>query len=196
MSRTVARAWGRLRIVLGRLLPRDDGAATVEFVIVFPLMVMVLFNSIEASILMMRTTLLDRGLDVAMRELRISTDAPPSYEAFRRLVCEASGLRPARCLDRLTVELTPVDLAATRRLDPSARCEENHADPMPILEDDPAHYAAGAANETVMVRACLLVEPVVPNVALMAILPREDGAFRLVSVSSYVQEPLAGRSRP
>lgn len=181
----------RPRSILGalrRALRDDGGTATVEFVILFPLFALVMINSVEASILMMRGTLLDRGLDMATRELRLDANAPPSYDEFRALVCRHAGL-DASCVDGLQVELRPVAPAAGAGLDASARCVGTVEEIVPLVQSDPAHFVGGAANELMLVRACLMVEPIVPNLGLFALLPRDGGGFRLVSVSAFVKEP-------
>lgn len=180
----------RLAQIRRRFLGNEGGAATIEFVVLVPVFLLVLINGIEASILMTRSTLLDRGLDMAMRELRLNTAEPPSYDAFRALVCERAGPIPG-CMATLQVELTPVDPTAHAILSGSAPCVTGTTDIVPLLAADPAHYAAGAANELMLVRACLVVEPIVPNIGLAALLPRDGGGFRLVSVSAFVQEPPA-----
>ena len=174
-----------------QLLRGEAGTATVEFVILFPAFLLVMVNSIEASMVMTRGTLLDRGLDLAVRELRLSTDAPPSYDAFRTSICEKAAL--AGCIDTLQVELSPIDLSSPGMPDASARCVARTDDIVPLVEANPAHFAAGGANQLMMVRACLVVEPVVPNLGLAALLPGEGAGYRLVAVSAFVQEPRATR---
>ena len=188
MSRLLPRSAAHLR----RFLTGDGGATSVEFVVLVPIFVLIMLNSIEASVLMARGTLLDRGLDMAMRELRLNTSAPPSYDEFRALVCERAGL-PDSCIRTLQVELRPIDLDAGVALDTSARCVESSGSIVPLVEADPDHYASGVANDLMMVRACLVVEPIVPNAGLAALLPAEEDGFRLVSVSAFVQEPMSSR---
>lgn len=77
------RSWARR---LRRLLAREDGTATVEFVVLFPVFMMVLANAVEASVLMSRAAMLDRALDLAVRGLRIDASAPTTAGDFRTLV--------------------------------------------------------------------------------------------------------------
>lgn len=184
------RALARLR----RLLRAEDGTATIEMVILFPAFVLVIVNAIEASILMTRATLLDRGLDLAVRELRLNTEAPPSFDGFRALVCEGAALIPD-CLDALQVELRPVSTATWALMEAPARCVDREEEIAPLTEDNPDHYRAGAANELMMVRACLVIDPLFPSYGLGALLPKDDtGGYRLIAVSAYVQEPEASGS--
>ena len=177
---------------LRRLARREDGTATVEFVILFPAFVLVLVNAIEASVLMTRAGLLDRGLDMAVRELRLGTEDPPGFEAFRTMVCDRAALITG-CQEGLQIELRRVGTTSWDLLEDEALCRDRREEIEPLVEDDPAHYATGAASELMMVRACLVVDPLVPNLGLGAILPTDpSGGYRLISVSAFVQEP--GRS--
>ncbi len=174
----------------------EDGTATVELVILLPAFVLVMVNAIEASVLMTRATLLDRGLDLAVRELRLNTEAPPGFDEFRALICEGAALLPG-CLDALQVELQPVGAASWAAMDAPARCVDREEPIAPRTEDDPEHYRAGAADALMMVRACLVIDPLLPNYGLGALLPKDaSGGYRLIAVSAYVQEPADMRPGP
>ena len=174
---------------LRRLARAEDGTATVELVILLPAFVLVMVNAIEASVLMTRANLLDRGLDMAVRELRLNTDAPPGFDAFRALICERSGL-PEGCVHALQVELQPVSTATWALLGDDARCVDRREEIDPLTELDSEHYRVGGADQLMMVRACLVVDPLTPNYGLGALLPKDpSGGYRLIAVSAYVQEP-------
>lgn len=172
MSRLARRAGRCLR----RLIAREDGTATVEFVVLFPVFMMVLVNAVEASVLMSRVAMLDRALDLAVRELRIGTDAPATEEGFRALVCQRMP-EPfrAQCVATLQVELQPAPTAGEPAPDTTGPCG--------------GRYAPGLNDQLMMVRACLVARPVVPNLGLAALLPSDAEGFRLVAVSAFVQEP-------
>ena len=203
---------------LRRLVRAEDGTATVELVILFPAFVLVMVNAIEASVLMTRATLLDRGLDMAVRELRLNTEAPPGFDAFRASVCRHAGWlpddavvpvgdaaghsgnaeppdqakAPFDCLSSLQVELQRISTDTWALMEPQARCVDRAEPIAPLTEDDPDHYRPGAVNQLMMVRACLVIDPLVPNYGLGALLPKDaSGGYRLIAVSAYVQEPTA-----
>ena len=172
------RRWVR-RLARGarRLARREDGTATVEFVVLFPVFMLILVNAVEASVLMSRAARLDRALDLAVRELRIGSAAPTTPEGFRALVCDRAPLL-ADCRTALSVELQVVASASDPLMDLAAPCGAASATPR-----------LGVANQLVMVRACFLAKPVIPNLGLAALLPSEAGGFRLVAVSAFVHEP-------
>ena len=195
----------RVRSSLRRLVRGEDGTATVELVILLPLFVLAMANAIEASILMTRATLLDRGLDMAVRELRLNTGAPPGFDEFRASVCRHAGWlpddavvpvgdaagrsgdgelpdqakAPFDCLKSLQVELRRVSTATWAVMDDQARCVDRREEIAPLTEDDPEHYRPGAAKQLMMVRACLVIDPLAPNYGLGALLPKDaSGGYR------------------
>ena len=176
------------------LAHEERGTASVELVILLPAFIFVMASSIEASILMMRATLLDRGLDIAVRELRLGTGDPPSFEEFRVAICEGAALL-RDCERSLQVELRPVSALGTAPLDAEARCLDRREDIAALAEASPEHYRAGTGNELMMVRACLVADPLLPSYGLGALLPKDpSGGYRLLAVSAFVQEP-AGSQR-
>lgn len=177
-----------------RALRREGGAATVEFVMLFPVFMLVAANAIEASLLMTRAVLLDRGLDMAVREIRVNAGAPPSFEEFRASVCR-HAVRLTGCEDALRVELARVETTSWGLLDPQARCVDRSETIAPVVAIAPGDFEHGVANDLMMVRACLVADPLVPNVGLAALLPRDaSGGYRLVAVSAFVQEPAASEA--
>lgn len=170
---------GRRLLSRGGGLAREDGTATVEFVILFPLFMLVLANAVEASVLMSRAALLDRALDLAVRELRIGAAAPTTPDGFRSLVCaHASPLLLPDCRTTLTVELQVAASPNEPLMDLAAPCGSVGA-----------ASGLGIGNQLVMVRACVVSKPVVPNLGLGALLPSDPEGFRLAAVSAFVREP-------
>jgi hypothetical protein len=56
---------------LRKFLKSEDGNVTIEIVVLFPVFFMILVSVIEIGMLMTRNTMLGRGLDVAVRDLRL-----------------------------------------------------------------------------------------------------------------------------
>jgi hypothetical protein len=178
-----------LRRKLKRLRRREDGSATLEFVILFPIVMTVFVNCFEMGMIMLRQTMLDRSVDLAVREIRIGeVQRTVFHNGLRRLICSQSGVLKD-CESRLRLEMRVVDPRTWTGLDPQVDC---------VNLDDPAappqQFIPGAGNQLMVLRACHLFEPLVSNFALGAVLgdlmDRESGdMYRLVSVSSFVVEP-------
>lgn len=181
-----ARAARRLGRAARRLARREDGTATIEFVILFPVFVLIMTNAIEGSVLMMRGALLDRGLDMAVRELRLGTGTPPSFEAFRALICDRAALIPD-CMRSVNVDLRPVSTQTWDFPQAPAACIDRREEIDPLNE---LNYRPGVANELMVVRACVVADPVLPNFGLGLALPKDpSGGYMLLARSAYVQEP-------
>ena len=85
-----------------RLLRSEDGAATVEFMIMFPLVLFVFFTSFEAGYAMVRAAFLTRALDQGLHEVQLGNIT--STDALRLALCQK--LAVAACDSDVTVELT------------------------------------------------------------------------------------------
>lgn len=164
----------------------ESGAATVEFVVIFPAMFLFIANTVETSTVLTRGAMLDRSLDMAVRELRLGTDAPPDFEAFRALICEGTAFLPD-CMDALQVELRPYTASALEEMREEVRCLDRSEDIDPLNE---TNYVPGAANEIMLVRACASLAPTFPKAGLGAAMPKDkNGDYSISAVSAYVQEP-------
>jgi len=192
---------GSLARGLRRLRRREDGSSTIEFVILFPPFVFIFLSGIEAGILMMKNAMLERGLDLAVREIRIGTPTPPTFQEFRESICDVAFVIQD-CMNNLQVELQVVDGATWEPLDPTPRCVDRNAAMDPFDGAD-AWYNTGINNDFMLVRLCANVDPVLPGIALGLLLDRvplpggeevEDGqedrnGFAIVALSAFVNEP-------
>ena len=57
--------------VLHRFLKDDRGTATIEFLFVFPVIFLIFTASFESSMYMARSIMLDRSVDLVVRQLRL-----------------------------------------------------------------------------------------------------------------------------
>ena len=199
----MSRAARWVRRALRRLVRGEGGTATVEFVILFFPFVLVMTNAIEGSVLMMRWSMLDRGLDMAVRELRLSGNAPPTFEAFRDSVCRFSGAAAdddrdpdhdpalAACREDLHVELVLVEEGGDwTPLEDAPACVDREEEIDPLIDPRSEHYETGLAQSLMMVRVCTAADPLLPNFGLGAMLPKDgSGRYKLVAVSAFVREP-------
>jgi hypothetical protein len=171
---------------LRKFLGSDDGNVTIEFVILFPVFFMILASIIEIGTLMTRNTMLARGLDVAVRDLRLGLPSSRDFDAFRQRICGVAVIIPD-CIDVLQVELMPTSETDWTPLGEETRCV-NREDRIEPIES--TSYVIGAENELMMIRACALFDPVVPTMGLSLLLPKDPGgSYALVATSAFVNEP-------
>ena len=169
---------------LRRFWSSEDGASTVEFVIVVPVVFLVFMSTIELGLLMTRQIMLDRGLDLAVRQVRLGLVSPVTHDALKQLICRGALLVPD-CINQLKLEMRPADPRAWTTLPADVDCV-NRARPAEPVRG----FTPGQSNELMMLRVCSLFDPLFPTSGLGAQLPRESGnAYALVSSTTFVIEP-------
>lgn len=170
---------------LRRFLRSDEASATVEFVIIFPAFILLMLSAFESGMLMTRQAMLERGVDMAIRQVRIGAMDPVTHDDLRDAICAQSAIIP-NCASELKIEMRRVDLMSWTSIPARADCvnREDYGAPLEAFQ-------AGSANQLMFVRVCALFDPVFPTAGLGAQLPvRSGGAYALVSTSAFVIEPL------
>ncbi|MBK1635733.1 TadE/TadG family type IV pilus assembly protein [Rhodovulum adriaticum] len=177
----------RLSTRLGRAARDDSGTSTVEFAILFPLVISVMLMSYETSIIMARQFMLDRAMDIAMRGLRLGSWPEITHAEFKEKVCEnvPFGLE---CSDALAIEMVPVSKTTWTMPDGAITCVDRTEEIQPVTT-----FSQGPDNGLMMVRACMTIDPFFPGVGVGLKLDAapQDG-FYLTSTSFFVNEPGTG----
>lgn len=183
--------------ILTRLLARmrrdTEASAAIEFVVIFPIFVLFALVSFETGIFAARQAMLDRGVDMSVRAIRLSTDTPPSYDDLRDMICAGSSIIP-NCENSVKVEMIRFDPYSGYNVPDTIQCK-NRAE-----EIDPVRtYEIGGQNQMMLIRVCALVEPVVLDVPLFANSGKWSASdelpegykqeYVLLSQSVYVTEP-------
>ncbi|MGB5557380.1 MAG: TadE family protein [Paracoccaceae bacterium] len=163
---------------------REDGNATIEFVLLFPAFMTLFLVVFETGLLLTRGVMLDRGVDIAMRELRLGTLVPMSHDGLKAKICQHASIIPD-CGNSVLVELRPISKTTWEPLTHSATCVDRTEPVQPVLE-----FETGSSNEMMLVRVCAVFDPFFPTTGLAAqIKLDESGAYALVATSAYVNEP-------
>lgn len=102
----------KLLNTLRRFRRAERGNVTVEFALVFPVFIMILTSSIEMGVITIRQTLLERGLDIAMREVRVGTSANYSHDQVRAMICDGAAIFDD-CEENLRLEMIRTTRATT-----------------------------------------------------------------------------------
>lgn len=168
---------------------RDDeaGNASVEFVIIVPTFLMLMAMSIEMGFITIRHTLLERGLDIAVREIRLGTGNPSTHDQIKQVICDNASFIN-NCDTDLRLEMQPVDLRAYSSLDATPKCTDNAqpVDPAVIAKD----FKFGGTNELMVLRACYRYDPIFPEELLGKALEKDaHGQAAIVKMTAFVQEP-------
>ncbi len=73
------------RSFCNRVRRDEHGSIAMEFVIVFPLLMFFFMMVFETGFIATRSVLLERGLDIAARGLRLGTDPTIDHEKLKKL---------------------------------------------------------------------------------------------------------------
>ncbi|UYV38637.1 pilus assembly protein [Rhodobacteraceae bacterium D3-12] len=167
-----------------RLWDREDGTATVEFAIVFPFFISLFLSSVELGMITLRHTMLERGLDLAVRDIRLGTGTAPQHDDIKDEICEYAGLIP-NCAASLRLEMVQVDLRTAVAMPDDVDCVDTSKEVEPVRS-----FVNGQENELMILRACVKYDPIFPTSGLGKQL-KVDGAGQaaLVAMSAFVQEP-------
>lgn len=178
------RAGARLIKRLKRAVSREDGSATIEFVILFPAILTLFFSAFEVSIYLTRSVLLDRALDLNVRLLRLGAMEPATQNELKRRVCN-DALIISDCPNSLSIELTQVSTETWDLPLGNIPCVDRDAEVQPAV-----NFNFGKRNEIMLVRACAVLDPFFGTTPLVMDLPTDaSGGYAVVALSTFVNEP-------
>lgn len=147
----------KFKTALRRLRADESGSASVEFVIIFPIYLSFIMMSIELGFVTMRHTLLERGTDIAVREVRLGTGTAPQHDEIKDLVCD-NAVMVLNCKEKLRLEMRPANIFALQTLDTTADCTDKAEPAKPVRT-----FTPGVANQLMLMRACYKYEPFFPE---------------------------------
>ena len=165
-------------------LRRDDGNATIEFVIIFPILMGLFLMVFETGLLMTRGVMLDRAVDISMRQLRLGTLVPMTHDGLKDSICANTVVIPD-CGNVVLIELRAISTDTWTPLSGSTTCVDRSEEIQPLLD-----FETGIQNEMMLVRVCAILDPFFPGTGLAARMQLDDtGGYALVAMSAYVNEP-------
>lgn len=174
----------RINAAFGRWFGRDDGNATIEFVILFPAVLTLFLSSFEVGYFLVRTVLLDRAVDLNVRALRLGTMSPPTQAELKRRICNDALILP-NCMESLSVELTPISTETWTFPANQIACVDRDEE-----IQVPTTHNQGLANDLMIVRACVVLDPFFTTTPLVMDMPLDaSGGYRISAVSTFVNEP-------
>lgn len=172
--------------LLARFRRSEAGAVTIPAVLFLPLFILIMAASVELCVLAFKQTLLERGIDMTTRILRLGKADLPDHTTLKRSICQNIAFLPS-CMDDLRVEVYEVDKSTwTSTLSgTSTSCVDRSV----IDQPDPT-IESGSSDQLMLVRACLMVKPMMEvNPLARALVRGTPGEYALVSVTSFVNEP-------
>ena len=192
--------------LLRRFRKNESGGATVEFCILFPAFIGIMLCSVEAGMMMMRNVMLERGSDLAIRDLRLgqpfddALTVEERYDIFKQTICDNTIIFP-RCMELVQVQLQEVSTDTFSPLGNPVNCinEQTHlAEIDPVDPYSDTNYERGTDSSLMIVRVCALFTPMFPTTTLGMQMPRYDpdptddyvpNTYALVVTTAFVNEP-------
>jgi len=162
----------------------EDGNATVEFVLVVPVFLLLFVSIFELGMATIRLTVLEHGLDTAMRDVRLGTSQTFTREEIRDRVCSNAGMLKD-CHDNLLLEMVVIDRNTFALPPVRATCINRNEAALPITD-----FSNGGPSDLMFIRACYVIDPLYPSLGLGAMLKTDEaGNMQLVASSIFAQEP-------
>ena len=179
---------GILHSTLGRRLKRlrkqEDGNSTIEFVILFPIFMVLFMSTFEIGLVMIRQVMLDRATDMTVRALRIGEWKDPTYDGVKAAICDAALILPD-CSENLRLNLNTISKQDWAFPSGLTYCVDKSEEIQPVTS-----FTLGLQHEMMLVEVCALQEPMFPLTGLGMRMPKVHGDFyALMSQSAFVNEP-------
>lgn len=186
--------------ILHRFCRSEEGSATIEFVLWFPLFWGLFIWSIEQGVYLVRQVALDRSIDLAVRDVRLGAfdelldpnlsqaqQTAALHDAVKARVCDLAFMIP-NCMAEVRLEMQQVDPRNWSMLGGAADCVDRSDRGRPVNR-----FTPGQSNDLMMLRACALIDPIFPTSGLGARIAKvSGGAYALVAVTSFAIEPVEG----
>lgn len=170
--------------LLKRFWRSQTGSATIEFAITFPAVITILLSGIELGFVTLQHSMLERALDLTVREIRLGTGKAPQHDDIKEMICARAGFIPD-CNANLRLEMIQVDPRAWSNIDETPDCTDKSEEVAPVRS-----FVNGQENDLMILRACAKIDPVFPTTGLGKNMVKDEfGQYALVSTSVFVQEP-------
>ena len=169
-----------------RFLRRQDGAAVAEVAILFPLITWPFFTTMEAGVMQMQRIMFERAIDIVARDIRLGNPNLTTFSDIKDAVCDEAFIIPA-CKRDLMLEMTPVEVSDFTAPTTNVTCVDRSED---VNVPDAESFKQGSINQMMMMRFCILYDPLLPGTGIGARMDHQPGGgIAMVSTTFFVNEP-------
>ena len=165
----------------------ERGYSSVEFVIVATTFLTGFFWIFETGLIMTKQMMLERAIDMTVRDLRLYSSPPTKlsaetiYEWAKRQTCE-NALVFADCEENLHLEMDTFDPASGYAK--TYKCVDRSVPDLTPL----GVFTPNQRSEIMYIRACIRIDPMMPNG--IAMFPGvDDKGIPLVADTAFMNEP-------
>ena len=161
----------------------EDGSSSIEFIIVFPVIMWFVLTTFEMGLIATRMVMLEHGLDMAAREIRLGSSAVATHDGLKRSVCRHAQVLN-NCERDLILEVVQMDLNSDYPQN-EPNCIDRTGEIEPTIS-----FTPGGRSRIMFVRACVIIDPLFPSHNITLGLPRDGtGGLQLVSYAAFMNEP-------
>ncbi|TNF59631.1 MAG: pilus assembly protein [Rhodobacteraceae bacterium] len=169
---------------LRRFSRREDGSATVEFSILFLPMFTFLLSAVEIGMIHIHHSMLERAVDMTVRDIRLGTGTAPQHDQIRQTICDRAGFIDD-CSGSVRIEMVLMDPFNWTNPPTDADCIDQSQTIAPVRS-----FTNGASNQLMFMRVCATFDPVFPTIGMGKNLIKDGaGKYALISTAAFVQEP-------
>ena len=184
MIRLLRRFADRLTACIPDALRREDGTATMEFVLVIPVIMAIFMASFESGLLMTRAIMLDQSVDMTMRELRLGHFPGVTNKILKQQICSRTVIF-TDCVNSMKIELERVSTTDWAMPATPTKCINRGGAIDPVVTPN-----TGQQNDLMLIRVCVVLQAMFPSTGLGLQLPLDKhGGYGLIARSAFVVEP-------
>ncbi|MGV8985255.1 MAG: TadE/TadG family type IV pilus assembly protein [Cypionkella sp.] len=188
MIRALFHAARQIQARLAGLVPdglrREDGTASMEFVIVVPVILTIFMSSFECGLLMTREILLEESVDMTMRELRLGHYPEVTNVLLKKEICKRTIIFPD-CENNIKIELDRIDTTTWAVPTTALPCVNSNSPAEPVTTPN-----TGQQNDMMLVRVCVSLPAIFPGMGLALSMSTDSlGNYALEAASAFVVEP-------
>lgn len=175
----------RLSRLTKRFRREEEGTASIEFVILMPLVFTIFAAALESGLMMVRWTSIDRAADMVIRSLRLGQYTNPDAIMLRREVCNRTFMIE-NCFENTVVDIRRINRNTFQMPDADTPCvTRTDTVIQPVTEVTP-----GQQNDLMLIRVCVTVDALFAGSTFaVPITYDEQGGYAIAVASVYVNEP-------
>ena len=170
----------RLLKKLRRFRADECGYSSAEFTIVATTFLTGFFWVFETGLIMTKQMMLERALDITVRDLRLATSPTYTHDYIKSEICDLA-LVLKDCSTNLYLEMDTFEPSSG--YSKTYKCYDKENDVAPVTS-----WVPGARSEIVYMRACIVIDPMMPTG--IALFPgTSSSGVPLVADTAFVNEP-------
>lgn len=162
----------------------EDGNVNVEFAFIIPSFIFVVLAGVELSLVTVQQTMLERAVDLTVRDVRLGTGSNFQHDDLKEAICVRAQFIK-ECSSNLRLEMIEQSAFDGIVLSTEADCTDKREEVNPVL-----NFNNGAENQLMILRACARIDPVFPTTVIGKTLVADSDQYALTATTAFVQEPM------